>query len=420
MMRFANLIAAAGLSFSGTVLASQTVIDQQVDTFFAKGMAHCKNAMELSRTSRQVAAAEFDRYQSYIGKVEALKPELKNDIMIKRQMEQCDQVGHDIARADALPVIEEGLAVCKEVKSLIQGDYITKAKARFLEYTQHRNQAVSMTDTVLKVGSNASKIRRCDRLEEKIIAAEQRIHHSEIKADRLLSALRKSNDSCEVTRSMLADKDINEEKLEAAESMLAQSREYFQQTERYPEAINRAENYPGYESSQKIRQHMLEYSRCDQNVVARLDSKRDYLAQQQAKAAARAEQIAKAAVPAQTTPADSIPASANPAEPVAGKAIAATAPAGTALTGAETQDLVSASAPVTETVAASVSSTAEAPEVADAHEAAELVADNQSVQATEAPEQVAEQPRQHQPVSPKAAGQAGYGPELVQMTYEIE
>ena len=303
-MRLTAFVAVLSFGFSGTVMASQGALDRQVDTFFSKAMQHCANATELSRTSREVARAEFSRYQSYIGKVEALKPELKNDIMIRRQISQCEQVGHDIARVEALPLVEESLTVCKEVKSLLRGDYITKAKARFLEYTQHRDKALSLTDTVLKVGSNASKVRRCDRLEEKIIAAEERIHHSEIKADRLLSALRKSTDSCEVTQSLVADAAANEEALAAAETMLSQAREYFRQTEKYPEAIRRAENFPGYESSRKIRQHMLEYSRCDQTVATQLSEQRELLARQQA---------AEAPVVASTS--EPLPAS---GEPVAG------------------------------------------------------------------------------------------------------
>lgn len=279
-MKLPTFIAVIGLGFSGTSVAD-TLLDQQVDQFFAQGVKHCKNAMALSRTSNEVAAAEFDRYTAFIGKVEALKPELKDDVMIQRQMEQCDQVGHDIARNEALPVFEQGLATCKEVKSFIQGDYLTKAKAKFLEYTQLRDQALGMTDTVLKVGSNASKVRRCDRLEEKIIAAEQRINFSEIKADRLLSTLRKSNDSCVVTQRMLQNVGDNAEKLNAAEAMLTQARDYFEQTQNYPEAIARAENYPGYESSKKIRSYMLEYSRCEQNVVASLGIQKQSVAAQQ-------------------------------------------------------------------------------------------------------------------------------------------
>lgn len=276
-----TLIAVMGLGLAGTVFAGDAVIDQKVDNFFAKGMQHCKNAMDLSRTSRQVAAAEFDRYESYMGKVDALKPEFSTDIMISRQREQCDQVGHDIARSEALPLVEEGLAVCKEVRTLIRGDYITKAKARFLDYARQRDKAVALTDTVLKVGSNASKIRRCDRLEEKIIAAEQRIEASEIRADRLISALRKSNATCEVTQSLLSDDGVNAKALDAAGNMLSQAREYFSQTENYPEAIRRAENFPGYESSKQIRAYMLEYSRCDQTVAARLTDQRQQLAQRQ-------------------------------------------------------------------------------------------------------------------------------------------
>lgn len=281
-MKVATLFAVVSLGFASVGSAATSAIDQQVDSFFNKGLQHCKNAMELSRTSGEVAAAEYDRYESYISKVEALKPELKDDVMVKRQMEQCEQVGHDIARTEALPVIEEGLAACKEVKDLIAGDYITKAKAKFLQYTQHRDEALSMTDTVLKVSANASKVRRCDRLEEKIIAAEQRIHHSEIKADRLLSALRKSNDSCDVTQAMAGDIGTSEEKLAAAETMLSQARDYFKSTEQYGDALARAENFPGYESSKQIRQELLAYSRCEQSVVAQLNQQRQVIAQQRA------------------------------------------------------------------------------------------------------------------------------------------
>ena len=295
-MKLPTFFAVIGLGFS-SVSVADTVLDEQVNQFFAQGIKHCKNAMALSRTSREVAAAEFDRYKGYIGKVEALKPELKDDVMIQRQMEQCDQVGHDIARNEALPVFEQGLATCKEVKGYLRGDYLTKAKAKFLEYAQLRDQALGMTDTVLKVGSNASKVRRCDRLEEKIIAAEQRVNSSEIKADRLLSTLRKSNDSCVVTQRMLEKVGDNVEKLNAAEDMLTQARDYFKQTQNYPEAIARAENYPGYESSKKIRSYMLEYSRCEQNVAAVLGTQKQIFAkreaaQQQAQLAAAQQQAA--------------------------------------------------------------------------------------------------------------------------------
>lgn len=299
MMRFAAAFIVFGLGFTGVSHGAATAIDKQVDQFFSQAMKHCKNAMTLSRASNQVAAAEFDRYESFVGKVEALKPELKNDVMVQRQMEQCEQVGHDIARHQALPVFEKSLAVCKEIKPLLSGEYLTKAKAKFLEYTQYRDQALAMTDTVLQVGSNASKVRRCDRIEEKIIAAEQSVQVSEIKADRLLSTLRKSTDSCLVVNKMLEDAGDNPEKLHAAQAMLSQARSYFDDAQAYPNALARAENYPGYESSKKIRNYLLTYSRCDQNAVATLEIKREMIARQ---TAAQVPQVASQSKPAATEP----------------------------------------------------------------------------------------------------------------------
>ncbi|MCG8668543.1 MAG: hypothetical protein MI867_03950 [Pseudomonadales bacterium] len=292
-MRLRLLAAVFGLGVSSMASAAPGSIDQQVDQFFSQGVKHCKNAMELSRSSRGIAEAEFDRYRSYISKVEALKPELKEDVMVKRQMQQCDQVGHDIARNKALPIFEQSLSVCKEVKLLVSRDHLTRAKSKFVEYKQFRDQALGMTDTVLKVGSNASKARRCDRLQDRIVAAEERIKFSEIKADRLVSTLRKSSDSCLVTGRMLENVGNNLEKLKAAEEMLSQAQGYFKQTQNYPEAIARAENYPGYESSKRIRQYMVDYGRCEQNVVATIASqKSQILAKQNIKPSVVVESVA--------------------------------------------------------------------------------------------------------------------------------
>lgn len=348
-MRLRLLVAVLGLGFSAVGNTADTAIDKQVDNFFAQGIKHCKQAMDLSRTSREVAKAEFERYQSYIGKVEALKPELKNDLMVKRQMEQCDQVGHDIARNEALPIFEQSLAVCKEVKALVKRDHLTKAKAKYMEYTQYRDQALNLTDTVLKVGSNASKERRCNRLEDRIIAAEQRIQYSEIKADRLVSTLRKSTDSCLVSGRMLENVGSNMEKLKAAEAMLSQAQDYFKQTKNYPEAIARSENFPGYESSKKIRQYMVDYGRCEQDVVANItEQKQIFVASQQAAAQEQEVVAAVAAEPAaelsQQPMVEAVVASnadqAPAADSMTTEAVAATEPAAPLASPYEPNDLV--------------------------------------------------------------------------------
>lgn len=302
-MKLPLIAAVLGLGISTGVSAANTAVDQQVDQFFKQGIKHCKNAMDLSRTSVEIASAEFDRYESYIGKVEALKPELKEDVMVKRQMEQCDQVGHDIARNKALPVFEESMSVCKEVKTLVSRDYLTKAKSKFVEYRQMRDKALSLTDTVLKVGSNASKARRCDRMEDRIIAAEQRIKYSEIKADRLVSTLRKSTDSCLVSSRMLERVGGNLEKLNAAEEMLSQAKGYFQQTQNYPEAIARSENFPGYESSKKIRQYMVDYGKCEQDVFAAITQQKETILASRGITPEVAPQVHVASVEQAVTPA---------------------------------------------------------------------------------------------------------------------
>lgn len=234
-----------------------------------KGLQHCTSAMKLSRTDQSIAKSEYDLYALALSRAVAIYPEISSEsTKISRQVDQCAQVGDDIARAQALPFLEQGVAACKQAKSLAKGDYLSKAKTKYREYVGLRDKALLLTQSVLKVGSNSSKVRRCDKLEGSLMAAETRIEGEEADAAELISLLQKSADSCQVAQRMVTQSGVSRSKLDATKTVLYHAETYFQETELHSGAMKRAKNYPGYASSKKVKEITLQYSNCHDELVA--------------------------------------------------------------------------------------------------------------------------------------------------------
>ena len=166
-----------------------------------EGFVHCTNATQFSRTDQGVAQKQYEMYLATLARAIAISPKiLIGNGQLSRQVEQCARVGDDIARLRALPLLEQGLLACKAAKKLAKGDYLSKARIKYKEYRELKSRAIALSNTVQKVGSNSSKIRRCDKFERGLVAAQTRIDKEEQQALALLSLLQRSADSCIVAQ----------------------------------------------------------------------------------------------------------------------------------------------------------------------------------------------------------------------------
>ena len=232
-------------------------------TLLTQGIAHCTKATRSSRTNQLAAIKEYKLYAIALSRAKAIYPNISaHSRTLSRQMEQCAQIGTDIARIQALPLLEVGVLACKEAKVLAKGDYLSKARIKYKEYQDFRNQAVALTDSVLKVGSNSSKVRRCDMLESSLMAAQTRVVNDEQKAVELISLLRRAEDSCLVAQSMAIKSGESRVNLDTTKSMLGHAKSYFNETPLHKSALDRASNYPGYSSSKQIQQLISTFLIC--------------------------------------------------------------------------------------------------------------------------------------------------------------
>ena len=242
-------------------------------SLLAQGLAHCTEATRSTRANQLAAMKEYKMYVTALNRAKAIYPDIsEHNRTLSRQVQQCSQIGTDIARMQALPLLEKGVLACKKAKAFAKGDYLSKARVKYKEYLNLRNQAVALTDSVLKVASNSSKVRRCDKLESSLMAAQTRVVNDEQKASELISLLQRVEDSCLVAQRMATKSGESRVNLDTTKSMLDHAERYFNETQLHDDAFKRASNYPGYLSSKQIQRLTKTFLICRDELVAIIDA----------------------------------------------------------------------------------------------------------------------------------------------------
>ncbi len=238
-------------------------------SLLTQGIEHCTKATRFTRINQSAAIKEYKMYAIALNRAKAIYPKIsEHSRTLSRQIQQCAQIGTDIARMQALPLLEIGVLACKEAKALAKGDYLSKARVKYKEYLDFRNQAVALTDSVLKVASNSSKVRRCDKLESSLVAAQTRVVNDEQNASELISLLRRAEDGCLVAQGMAIKSGESRVNLDTTKSMLDHAKRYFNETPLHQDALKRASNYPGYSSSKQIQKLISTFLICRDELVA--------------------------------------------------------------------------------------------------------------------------------------------------------
>jgi len=242
-------------------------------SLLAQGLEHCTKATRSTRTNQLAAMKEYKAYITALNRAKAIYPEIsEHSRTLSRQVQQCSQIGTDIARMQALPLLEKGVLACKEAKVFAKGDYLSKARVKYKEYLALRNQAIALTDSVLKVASNSSKVRRCDKLESSLMAAQTRVLNDEQRAGELISLLQRAEDSCLVAQRMATKSGESRVYLDTTKGMLGHAERYFNETQLHQDALKRATNYPGYSSSKQVQRLTSTFIICRDELVAIIDA----------------------------------------------------------------------------------------------------------------------------------------------------
>lgn len=175
-MSMKNWMSAAlgSMVMMGASLAQAAITDDPAlvaDQVFRAGVEYCNSAVKASRTDSKQARSDFNLYLSHFERAQSAFPALlEQNAFAGREHPRCLQIGDNLARAEALPVMEKGLTMCQETKAALQAGIGKESRYRYSQYEINRGRALRMAESVLKVGSIAVQVRICNGLSEKVAA----------------------------------------------------------------------------------------------------------------------------------------------------------------------------------------------------------------------------------------------------------
>ena len=265
------------------------------DQLFRTGLTYCNAASKKSRTDTVGARENFKEYLSHLERAKTIYPEIfRENAFVSREAKRCELVQDNIARAEAMPIVEESLAFCSEAKTALKGTPdIAGAQANLAQYHELKDKALATTPTVLRVGSVAVQMRVCDRLEEKISLAQNQRNQAEKLSEQVIAFYNKAADTCSVGTDMLKAGVSNSQQLQAAEKLLNRLSAYQVQANDEAEALMKNRSLAA-STRQDLNRMQSEITQCQTQVVAKVGQARKAIQARVAAAkAAEAERIAQ-------------------------------------------------------------------------------------------------------------------------------
>lgn len=192
------------------------------DNVFRQGISFCNQASKLSRTDTVKAREQFSQYQSYLERAKTIDGALfEQDGFAQREATRCALIEDNIARAEAMPIVEASLEQCEQSRNALQANDLKSASDFYHQFEALRDEALQITPTVLRVGSVAVRMRVCDRLVEKISLAQSDNQLAQQQIRLAANSYNKALASCDAGKSIRAG-GVSNESLSALEGVLLQ------------------------------------------------------------------------------------------------------------------------------------------------------------------------------------------------------
>ena len=242
------------------------------DALFKEAVVFCNQASRLSRTDPLQARQEFQQYQVYLERAQSMDAELlEKNAYAQREHKRCALIEDNIARAEAMPLVEESLAQCGEARTALEANDLKAATAAFDQFEMLRDQALEVTPTVLRVGSVAVRMRVCDRLVEKISLAKTERQLVQQTSSRALDHFKTALTRCESGENIINKSTPSNATVVSLEGVLNQLNTHVGQGEALAKALP-----PGAESEQ-LSATQLRVSSCQKDIVAAVEAIKQHL-----------------------------------------------------------------------------------------------------------------------------------------------
>lgn len=280
--------------YSNLAIADAESFERAVSVYL-KGFEECVEAHTLRGRNIEAAKNKYQLYLNYKDEATAIDKSILNSPArdMQKNLRYCEKVYGNILRAEALPILEKGIAACEEAKVLLKEGNSEAAKERMDIYNQYKTEALVSTESVLEIYSVASKVRLCSRIESKIAKKEEEKQKLNEAAQLVVASLSEATKQCDIANNIVNSPSFDIKDLAIAKRTLKQVVNKQKEASANKVGLSTLELFPEAETTTQINTLMAEAKGCAGKLnpaIAKVERKQAGLVQTISTATGKIEQ----------------------------------------------------------------------------------------------------------------------------------
>ncbi|OUS29968.1 hypothetical protein A9Q99_07875 [Gammaproteobacteria bacterium 45_16_T64] len=256
-------------SFSAQrAMADETTLDLAISEYI-KGFRACNEANNLRTSDLAQAKANFHYYSQQLSKAISIDDAVLHTTSreMATNIKYCKRVESNLQRAEATPILEQGIEYCKSAKSALSSGNLTLANEELNQYRQLKEESLDIASDLMEVFALASKIRTCTRVEEKLAKAESAASQAEDEMKKAIAAYQTFNTQCDIAKQYVSSPTFDINQLLKANKLLNNARKSKKGARKNEKAFELADESPNSESAATLTS-LIKSSRNCENVVS--------------------------------------------------------------------------------------------------------------------------------------------------------
>lgn len=247
--------------------ADETTLNLAIDEYI-DGFRACNEANNLRTSDLAQAKANFNYYTQQLNKAIAIDEAIlqTNAREMSTNIKYCKRVESNIQRAEATPILEQGIDFCHSSKSALSDKNLTLAKQEISQYQQLKEQALIIAPDLMDVFVLASKIRNCSRVEEKLLKAEAAVAQAEEQMKKAILEYQDFSAQCTTARQFTSKPNFGAQQLSQANRLLSQAQKRKKSARQNEKAFELAEENPTSENAIALSTLIKESQQCEAEV----------------------------------------------------------------------------------------------------------------------------------------------------------
>lgn len=247
--------------------ADDTSLNLAIDTYL-DGFRACNEANNLRASDLAQAKANFSYYTQQLNKAIAIDETilLTSSREMDTNIKYCKRVESNIQRAEATPILEQGIDFCKSSKAALSDNNLALAAGEIHQYQELKEQALIIAPDLMEVFVLASKIRTCTRIEEKLQKAEAAAAQAEEDMKKAIMAYQDFKAQCEAARQFTSKSSFGIYQLSKANKLLTQAHKRKKSARQNAKAFELAEKNPNSENAIALVSLIKDSRQCESDV----------------------------------------------------------------------------------------------------------------------------------------------------------